>query len=302
MRGAIVLLMCVGGWVFGQPVDSQPAFEVATIKPSPPPGTGPRPVGAFGGPGRGDPSRVNFQFLSLANLVTLAYGVNLYQLTAPSWLDTERFDITAKIPDGATPDQVPSMLQNLLAERFHLAVHRDKKEGTVYELVVGKNGPKLKESAEEPAPKEGLPPSPPRPPGPPKLDANGFPVLPAGRGPGMMMMNGNATMRFPQASMEMFARMLSNQVWAPVTDATGLKGKYDVSLHFAAAGMGFMGAPLPPLPPPPPGVPVASTPGDDAGPTLFGAIQEQLGLKLEQKKGMIDIIVVDHIDKVPTEN
>jgi uncharacterized protein (TIGR03435 family) len=192
------------------------------------------------------------------------------------------------------------MLQNLLAERFHLTVHREKKEGTVYELVVGKNGPKFKESAEEPVPKDGpalLPPAP----GPPKLDANGFPVLPAGRGPVMMMMNGNATMRFTEETMEKFADQLSNQVRAPVTDATGLKGKYDFSLHWVSGGVGLLGERLPP-PALPPGAPQASTPGDDSGPTLFDAVQEQLGLKLEQKKGMIDMIVVDHIDKVPTEN
>jgi uncharacterized protein (TIGR03435 family) len=195
------------------------------------------------------------------------------------------------------------MLQSLLAERFHLKVHREKKEGTVYELVVGKNGPKLEESAPQPAPKDGPQLFPPPPHGPPQMDRDGFPVLPAVRGPGprMAMMNGRASMRFTDASMAQFVSMLTNQVGAPVTDATGLKGKYDFNLHFVAEGMGMMRG-LGPLPPPPPGVPLASTPGDDSGPTLFGALQEQLGLKLEQKKGMIDMIVVDHIDKVPTEN
>jgi uncharacterized protein (TIGR03435 family) len=108
-------------------------------------------------------------------------------------------------------------------------------------------------------------------------------------------------MRFTDETIEKFAAQLSNQVRAPVTDATRLKGKYDFSLHWVSGGVGLLGERLPP-PPLPPGVPVASTPGDDSGPTLFGAVQEQLGLKLEQKKGMIDMIVVDHIDKVPTEN
>jgi len=296
LRRAIVLIICAGNWVYGQSANSQPAFEVAAIKPSPPPQPGRMPMGMS--PGPGDPSRVSIHFISLSSLLTLAYRIRPYQLSGPSWLDTERFDVVAKLPDGATREQVPLMLQSLLAERFLLTIHREKQEATVYELVVGKNGPKLQESAKNAEPKgapEPLPPSP----GPPKLDGDGFPVLPADRRVSTIMMNGRATMRYTGLTMTGFAAILSNQLRRPVTDATGLQAKYDVSLHWVNDGMGLSGAPLPPAPP---GLPVGSTPGDDSGPTLFGALEAQLGLKLQQKKALIDMIVVDHIDKVPTEN
>jgi len=119
----------------------------------------------------------------------------------------------------------------------------------------------------------------------------------------MAIMNGRARMQASQQTMEQFAGMLSGQLGKPVTDATGLKGKYDFELYWVASGMmGFGGRGLP-VPPPEGGAgaaPVISDP--DSGPTLIGAVQEQLGLKLEQKKGPVDIIVIDHIEKVPTEN
>jgi uncharacterized protein (TIGR03435 family) len=181
LRGTIVLMFCASGWVCGQSADARPAFEVATIKPSGPDGIRMPPIKS-GGPGTPDPSRVNLQFFSLANLVMLAYTLHPYQLSGPSWLETERFDIVAKVADGATKEQVPLMVQGLLAERFHLMLHRDKKEGTVYDLVVGKIGPKMLESVERPATKGGPEPPPPTLTGASRLDGDEFPVLrPAAR-------------------------------------------------------------------------------------------------------------------------
>jgi len=281
MRNMIVLASCASGWVYGQSANSQPAFEVASIRQSAYTGRGPFITRMDGGPGTDDPSRVTIEHYMLVGLIAAAYRVETYQVSGPSWLEDARytqFDISAKVPDGATKEQVPLMMRNLLAERFHLTVHREKKEASVYELVVAKNGPKLKESAKTPATKDGAV----QPFVFPKLGQDGFPVPPPGRGYRMAMMNDRGTAEFTDATMGQLVGLLAGQLGRPVTDATGLKGKYDFSLRWSMEGLG--------------------KPGDDPGPTIFGAVQEQLGLKLEQKKGMIDMIVIDHLDKAPTEN
>jgi uncharacterized protein (TIGR03435 family) len=276
-----VLLFCASGWVYGQPAGSQPVFEVASVKPSPPYAQRKsNATGVFGGPGTADPGRVTIENYMLLGLLAMAYGVETYQISGPSWLDDARdtqFDISARVPAGATKEQVPLMTRNLLIERFHLTAHREKKTANVYELVVGKNGPKLKAAEQAPAPQNA-----PDPPGPLKLDQDGYPVVSRGSGPRMAFSGDRGSAVFTEGSMEQLVDLLSHQLGRPVTDGTGLKGKYDFSLRWSMEGLG--------------------KPGDDPGPTIFGAVQEQLGLRLEQKKGLIDMIVIDHLDKVPTEN
>jgi uncharacterized protein (TIGR03435 family) len=296
------LIAFVYGSAFAQTTEAPVAFEVASIKPSPPPdGRGMR-VGGTGGPGSKDPGRWTVQNMSLSNLVTMAYNLKRYEYSGPSWLDAERFDITAKVPEGATREQFRQMIQNMLRERFGLQVHREKKELQGYDLVVAKNGPKLSESVPEPPQPEGTgrgTASMPGPPGPPRLDKDGFPELPPGRGSMMIMMNGRARSRQHESTSEQIANMLANQLSKPVTDATGLKGKYDFTLTWST-GNGMRA-----VPPPPgggPESPLANMPDTDSGPTIFGAVQEQLGLKLESKKVTIELVVVDHIEKIPTEN
>jgi uncharacterized protein (TIGR03435 family) len=127
------------------------SFEVASVKPSPPPGPNRGMARQVrGGPGSTDPGAITFTGIDLLSLVTMAYGIDAYQLVGPDWLSTTRFDIAAKLPPGTTIEQYRLMLQNLLAERFKLAVHRDKKEGREFELILAKNGAKLKESAAGP--------------------------------------------------------------------------------------------------------------------------------------------------------
>ena len=134
--GAAVL----AAWrLFGQTAPP-PAFEVASIKPAAPQQPG-RMMVAMGG----DPGRVNYTNVSLRNVLMRAYDVRSYQITGPSWLDTERYDIVAKVPEGVPKEQIPAMLQNLLAERFQMTIHRETKEQSVYALVVGKNGPEAQE-------------------------------------------------------------------------------------------------------------------------------------------------------------
>ena len=288
-----ILLITACGLSYGQSDPAKPEFEVASIKPSPPrvPNM-PMRVGSDGGPGSKDPTRWNCENCSLNNLIFLAYGISSYELTAPDWGNGTMFMVEARVPEGTTRDQFKLMLQNLLADRFKLAFHREKKELPVYELVVAKPG-KLKESVEQPPPADGAAPVAPPGFGPPKLGADGFPVLPPNRN-GTIMMNGQARMNQLKTTMVGFSRFLAGQMRGPVTDGTGLTGKYDISLYWAQEG--FRG----PTAPAGSAEPVASEP--NSGPTLQQALLDQLGLKLVSKKGQVEMFVVDHAEKMPTEN
>lgn len=257
--------------------------------------------GWSGGPGTKDPGRYTANGTSIFNLILRAYGVRSYQIMGPDWLKTGRFDVVAKVPEGATKEQFALMLQNLLAERFKLAVHKEQKELPVYELVVAKNGPKLKEWVDDPAaPKDGAPPADPSVPRKRELDADGYPILRTSKGTsGMSMTSGLATERMAGFGMELFASGLAARVGRPVTDRTGLTGTYDIVLHYVMEGS--MG-PVNVTPGPGGAGSVLPTSGGEGGPTMIEAIQSQLGLKLESKKGMVEILVVDHAEKVPTEN
>jgi uncharacterized protein (TIGR03435 family) len=290
-----------------------PAFEVASVKAAAPQEQGRIMVGKRGGPGTPDPGQVTYTNTNLKMLLQDAYDVKGFQISGPGWIDTERFDISAKIASGTTQEQYRLMVQNLLKERFKIAIHKETKELPVFALLVAKNGPKLKESVEEPTPPTdgagpggpsgaGLPPI-----GPPRIGKDGMPMMPkGGRGMMMMVMNGRFRVAGNQVTMGRMCDMLAQQVDRPVFDETGLKGKYDITLDFTpapgtgpAAKLGMLamhakdgeagGAPPPP-------------PDQEAGPSLFTALQEQLGLRLEQKKGPVELIVVDKGEKVPTEN
>jgi uncharacterized protein (TIGR03435 family) len=334
---ALTIVACAG---FGQTPERPTTFEVASIKPAtmPTPGEVKRMIrmGAQGGPGTSDPGQISFSLVSLRMLVTQAFGLKNHQVSGPDWLDSARFDIVAKVPGGATKDDVPVMLQNLLKERFQLAFHREKKELPVYALVA-KGRPKLTESADQSDP-DAAQPSPESnggqvtaPPGPPdpsrlKVGKDGMPELPPGlQRPGIRMMammspNGmRMKLSGQQQTVAQLADNLSNLLDRPVVDMTGLTPRYDFTLDFAPDpslmmnGMGPFGKMAPgPAPgalgPGGPGGPG----GGDAGPrsgapendgaTIFAAIQEQLGLKLDAKKLPVDLLVVDHLDKTPSEN
>ena len=316
-----------------KPAEPKLEFEVATIKPSAPPGNGPIRIGGRGGPGSGDPGRVNYSFSRIRDLIVDAYDVKFYQISGgPDWLDSQRFDILAKVPEGTTKEQERVMLQNLLADRFKLTIHRETKELPMYALTVGPKGPKLKETTVKdpppadpaaPAAGRGDAPPPPPPPGgrmPLKIGADGCPEMPpfaAGRGGNFMMMTPNgACMISNGRSMADFASQLSNQFSRPVVDQTGLTAKYDFKLRFDPSSIprgsgGGMGGMFVFAGPPPGAMPAGG--GGDAGrgpaaeerepaPNIFAALQEQLGLKLEAKKGPVELLVVDHVEKTPTEN
>jgi uncharacterized protein (TIGR03435 family) len=314
--------------------EEAPAFEVASIKQAAPQPAGMLRVMMRGGPGSPDPGQVTYTNVTLKNVLMNAYDVKGYQIQGPGWLDSERYDIMAKVPKGATKEQFRLMLQNLVAERFKVALHRETKEMPVYSLVVGKNGPKMKESVEDPAPKDGAGPEggpagagpgyAPRPleghepvvSGRIPLGKDGMPQLPPGapKGTMMMMMNGGRfRMNASGQTTAGLVNMLANQLGRPVIDNTGLTGKYDFTLDFAPEEGGRMPGPMGAMPMPAPshageggagggGGALASTPEAQTGPSLFTAVQEQLGLKLEQKKGPVELLVIDRAEKVPTEN
>ena len=300
--------------VFGQTGEKSPAFEVASVKPAAPlepNGRGMiRMVGPSGGPGTKDPGRMNYPYQTLRLLMMTAYDVKRFQITGPDWLDTERFDVTATLPPDTTKEQFRVMLQNLLAERFKLAIHRETKELPMYSLVVVKGGPKMKESREVPSPKEGDD-SAPGFPSQPKIGPDGFPLLPQLAGhPGIfnIMMPGRARLIAQQQTMQDLANRLTNDLSRPVKDETGLTAKYDFTLTYEPEPRPGLLGPMPPPPPPPPaeggGAPASAPPVPDREPlpNIFAAVQLELGLKLEPKKGPVELIVVDHAEKTPTEN
>jgi uncharacterized protein (TIGR03435 family) len=185
---------------------AQLTFEVASVKPSTPPGAG-RSSGYVmrGGPGTTDPVRFTCENFDLASLIMLAYDIPPYKLSAPAWMHEAKFDIVANVPISATKEQFNLMLQNLLTERFQLKIRQDTKVVPVYALFVAKNGPKLKENmGATPITK----------------------VVSTGR---------EVQMTFTSASMERLALQVSGlpEVGRPVLDQTGLTGTYDFQLNLA---------------------------------------------------------------------
>jgi uncharacterized protein (TIGR03435 family) len=308
-------------------------FDVASVKvaaqpagrggPGGPggPGGGRGGRGAIGGPGTNDPTRIQFQAATLKSLLVYAYGLKSYQITGPTFLDSERYDIEGRIAPGASKDQVAVMVQNLLAKRFNLKLHRASKELPQFTMILARAGPKLKVSApvdpeqqpQDDGPPAGPPPNMPR--GGLTFDSDGFPVFPGGGMPGgpgrgrgglgLMMAPGNrARIMGTQATVADLAARLTELLSRPVTDATGLTPKYDIKLTFSTEGLNIaMGGPGGPgMPGGGPGGPDGMQPQGDPPADLFSAIQSQLGLRLAPKKGSVDLLIIDYADKVPVEN
>jgi uncharacterized protein (TIGR03435 family) len=282
-QAVVALLLC--GAAFAQ------SFEAASIKPAKP-GIRQRRPGLEGGPGTSDPGRIRYTDISLRDLILLAYRVRGFQLSAADAkaLDARTFEVVAQLPPGATPSQLRMMLQNLLAERFRLVLHRERKAMPVYALVIGKNGPKLKEATEKGGDSgdDGFDPLPPAPPNELEVQGDGYPSVPPVEGSWLVALrSGYARTRQLHASMADLAGILSNQVEKPVTDATGLKGRYEFTLSWMAAV---------------PASPSPTAPAADSGPDIFAAVQQQLGLKLEASRAPVDVLVIDRFDRDPVEN
>jgi uncharacterized protein (TIGR03435 family) len=224
-------------------------------------------------------------------------------------MGSQRFDIVAKMPEGATKEQLPQMLQSLLEERFQLKFHRGSKENSVYGLVVGKGGPKLKEAAAPPPADPAAPPA--------QAPAVSFKQTGEGRGvvsasgPNgpvkMTIGEGGAMQMQANMSMKEFADALTRFAGKPVIDETELKGKYEIALDIPAEAMKALiasaGIAIPGAVPAGGGggaMPLDST-SDPSGGTVFNSVQK-LGLKLEPQKKPVETIVVDSAEKSPVEN
>jgi uncharacterized protein (TIGR03435 family) len=237
--------------------DANPVFEVATIKPSNPETQGKY----FTVRGR----RFMTGNTTLSDLLTFAYGLHPRQITGgPAWLDSDKYDLNAQPEGEGQPNdkQWRVMVQKVVADRFKLSFHHDKKELLVYAIVVAKGGAKLTKSTGDP---NGLP----------GLFFQGLGVLPA-----------------RNATIADFAGVMQAVVLdRPVLDQTGLSGRYDFLLKWTPDQWQFssLGGKLPP-------------PSDEAAaPDLFTAVQQQLGLKLESVKAPVEVLVIDHVEK-PTAN
>jgi uncharacterized protein (TIGR03435 family) len=214
----------------------------------------------------------------MGDLLFKAYPVQNYRLTPPDWAFQTRFEIVAQIPEGATREQMPLMIRGMLEGRFKLAAHFVKKDMQVYELTVGKDGPKFKEWVDLTPWADGEK----RPSEPKAAD-----FRPPGDSPANWFFAGGRRAFRGKQSMEQLATFLRNGLDRPVIDATGLKGDYDIMLDFVADQPPLLGRE-----PDPPAV----------GPPLMKAVESQLGLRLESKKSAIDELIVDHIERTPTDN
>lgn len=304
---ATVLLCLIAGLA---PAQSDPAplrFEVASVKVAPPRNY--QNFSSRSGPG---PNRYTATNTTLRTMIRQAYQVKDNQLQCPEWMDTEIYDVNARAAEGTSPKQIWEMLQNLLQERFQLKLHREERETAIYLLIVGKNAHKLKESSmAAPAPPSAatpaIPPAgmPPRIEIPPK-DKDGFPILARSGWASTSSSDGLVKVSAVAQSMPELARMLSSQVGRDVVDQTGLTGRYDYRLEYGGSGrmVPSMTSAMPrsgAAGTAPPGS-EAADPSGPAGPTLFKAVQDQLGLKLEPSKAPREFIVVEKALKVPIEN
>jgi uncharacterized protein (TIGR03435 family) len=263
-----------------QTAPQTPTFEVAVIKPAAP--INPADVAAAHVGMSVLPGRVEIGFASLEGLIAMAYNVEPSQVTGAA-LGGQRFDVLAKLPQGAARNQIPAMLQALLAGRFKLAVHREQKERAVLALTVARDGSRLVEAA---------PPAAPAPPRPGDkvisylgadvtIGSVGSPKSPvmtvSGESVGAMTMRrepgGIMHVEASSITMPMFAKLLTSSLGRQVADMTNLKGHYRISIDVPAPGSQSPAVSL-----------------------------QKLGLELESRRTPVEFIVVDHAQQTPTDN
>ena len=256
------------------------AFDVASIKPAAPGARGSFFNNSAGG-------LVRITNMTLKDLLVFAYRIQPFQVSGgPPWVDSDHYDVEAKPDKDPGPDQSRIMLQGLLADRFGLKIHRETKEMPVYELVMlkntGKPAPGLAEISEGSCVER---------------DPGGAPLPPPSIGqpinkmPCGMMRMGPDQMFGTSQPLSQLANVLSRMLGRTVIDKTGSDKKYNIQLQWSPdQSQSFQ---LPPDAPRPQ--------FDPNGPSIFTALQEQLGLKLESKKGPVEILMIDHADK-PSEN
>jgi uncharacterized protein (TIGR03435 family) len=189
---------------------------------------------------------------TLRQILEEAWHLSSVQIGGPSWIDSDRYDIDAKSPEGVPDTELQPMLQALLKERFHLEAHLEQKEQSVYNLVVPKGGPKIKPF------EEGHPP----------------PRIP-------QMVGASGTMTALKNTMDQLAMSLARPTDRPVINKTGLEGPWTYAIEWGQAD---------------------HSAEPNGAPDIFGAVQQQLGLKLEPAKAVVPTLVVDHAERLPTGN
>jgi len=304
---------------FAQAPASGPVFDVVSVRPAAPidqatmlatlrSGKRPQTMKIEG-------SRATYTYMSLKELIAYGYKVRAYQVSGPDWLATDRFDIAAKMPDGASKDDVPAMLKAMLIDRFKLAAHIETKDHPVLGLMAAKGGSKLQE-APAPAP---LDPDAPLKPGETRMDTVDGPIVLArntdgsttykmGTGgaftlkvdgdTGTMHMTGNG---MTLKGLAMMLTTLGGGNGRQVVDMTGLTSHYELAVEFSLSdlvnSLRDQGLDIPGRPDGP-----ASSASDPGGDTTVTDALSKLGLKLEKSHAMIEQLVVDRAEKDPTEN
>lgn len=241
----------------------QTAFEVASVKPAAP------TTGHFQYhmTMKTDAGRVEIANASLIDLVRTGYGVKSDQISGPDWMPTEKFDVVAKLPEGAAPDEIPKMLQTLLATRFKLAMHRSSGEHAGLAIVAAKSGPKLKESEPDP---DG--------------SRSGWTRT--------AQPDGSLHVDTRKMTMTALADLLATFLDCPVRDMTAIPGAYDMPLDFSPEDLRTSSRVL--------GLAADAAP-ETSGSAIYGSLQK-LGLRLEKRKFQVEVIVIDRLEKVPTGN
>jgi len=309
MRSKSPLLVLVSAVALHAQAPAPAAFEAASVKlanrNSQSPNAAPDAAATLrGGPGSADPNRISWTNITLQSLLISAYGSDCRvqasecdQVTGPAWIRSERYDVNATLPPGTTNEQFSLMLQGLLAERFHVAVHREPRELQGYELVAGKLTGRLAQSPDAtPGEAAGSPSGPMESFGAPgtypKLLRPGFmiaPYRPAALPPSAPLRAVANHLFAREQTPADIAKMLGILLGSHVVDKTGLMGEYDFTLDWVPNPALLADAP--------PDAPEANLPRD-----IPTAIQEQLGLRLSKAKLTLDVVVMKNADRVPTEN
>jgi uncharacterized protein (TIGR03435 family) len=263
-----------------------PAFEVASVRPSPemPPAQGAAGVHIT-------KQQVRFAYLSLRDYLSIAFNVPIHQISGPEWINSARFDIAATMPATAKDEDFPQMIEALLRDRFRLQAHRESRDAPVYALEVGRDGTKLVASPDD-TPKDA----------PFTVTSSGGPDgISADLGSGSSFTLTNTRFEFKKVTMQTLADTLGRFMRHPVLDRTNLQGRYDVG--FAIAPQDYM--------------PLMIRSAVNAGITLppqalqlldapsLGSVEDglrSLGLSLEERRAPLAHLVVDSIERTPTEN
>jgi uncharacterized protein (TIGR03435 family) len=225
-------ILISAGLVFAAVAAASPKFETVSLVPS----RAARERYSFQLRTKPGPVQLTMRNVSLAFCIEQAYAVKDYQVSGPGWLKKARYDIVATLPRGTDAEDVWPALQALLADRFQVAIQRDRKDLKIYALTVAGKGEKLRRAGQSK--------------------------------PQSVSADSDSSIRLDHVPLSKLCDALTRKTNRPVLDATGLDGVFDIDLHYAA--------------------------GDTPGPSLFRAVESQLGLKLEPKKGPVDILIVEH--------